>query len=107
MSNLTQFISIIFVCMCFACTHSTAIEKEECIDNLEMAKGFKPYDSEVLGCRFFIDQYECKGELLFVLNNHCADIIYKVIDCDNQDVTEKYGDKLHNKKAKIVAIKID
>ncbi len=107
MSTLIRLLTVMVVLTSLACTHATAIEKQACIDSLEMAEGFKPYNGEEFGCRFFIEQFECDGELLFVLNNHCADLIYKVIDCDGNDVTEKYGDKLFDKKAKIVAIKVD
>jgi hypothetical protein len=107
MLRLTNIFCVLGIATFMACSHMTAVEKQDCLDHLEMAKGFKPYNGEALGCRFFIDQYECNGELLFALNCHCADIIYKVIDCDNNDVTKEYGDKVFNMKAKIVAFRED
>ena len=55
---------------------------DECVEKMLERNDMRPYvDGEELGCQFFFSLYEFQQEYYFLLNNHCADMLLIIEDC--------------------------
>jgi len=88
--KISHFLTLSFLCVLLfsACskdqtTSATPQPYDECVENTLERNDMRPYiDGEDLGCNFFFSLYEFEQEYYFLLNNHCADMLLIIEDCE-------------------------
>ena len=90
MRSLFFLIPILYVC----CTKIQL--KLECTTQKLSEQDMIKYEWQDLECKTFLELYNIDGEAYYALNNHCADIIFRLVDCEGVELSN-YNNYNHDK----------
>ena len=64
-----------------------------CVEQVLETNGMVKYEQQELGCNTFLELYKFNGQQYFLLNNHCADMVFYPFDCSGNKLCEMEEDQ--------------
>lgn len=78
--------------------------KSECLNSLLTEMDMIEYNSQEIGCKYFLELYHFQNKQVFLLENHCVDMISEPFDCEENIIS---CDSFHDRAKRIGIVGIE